>query len=184
MTSISGSTASQHIELHLIRRNVPDPAAEKRKADRENGRQAALEFANEALLQAVSVMRTSPDAKQRLQAAKMIMDRAWGTPKADDSEQQKLKNRDILDVLAMISMENTKQITEKPVAAEKIEQKQPVSSLEDLLIGEGEYAEVIESVEGGLGPVTAAPEPVAEAEPAPGAVPAGKPRRGRPPKSK
>lgn len=183
MSSVSGS-ATQTLELHLIRRNVPDPAAEKRKADRENGRQQALEFAGEALLQTVHEMRTSKDAKQRLQAAKMIMDRAWGTPKADDSEQQKLKNRDILDVLAMISMENTKQIAEKPVAAEKIEQKQPISSLEDLLIGEGEYAEIVEPVEGGPGQVAVAPEPAPEAEPAPGAVPAGKPRRGRPPKSK
>lgn len=174
-------------ELHLIRRSMPaepDPAAEKRKQDRENGRMAALEYANEALLTAVAVLRTCPDPKQKLQAAKMIMDRAWGTPKADDSEQQKLANRNILDILATISLENTAKPLEKPVEAEKIEQKQPHSALEALFEGEIEDAEIVTGVPGAAGAQPGEAQPVSAAESVPSAVPGGKPRRGRPPKSK
>lgn len=174
-------------ELHLIRRTMPaekDPAADQRRQDRENGRQAALAYADEALLTAVAAMRTCPDWKQKLQAAKMIMDRAWGTPKADDSEQQKLANRNILDILATISLENTAKPLEKPVEAEKIEQKQTHSALEALFDEDIEDAEIVAGVPGAVGAKPSQAEPVPAAKPIEPAVPAGKPRRGRPPKSK
>lgn len=114
-------------ELNLIRRDLPaDPAAEKRKQDREDGRQKALEYANDALCEMVTLMRTCPDPKIRLQAAKNVMDRAWGTPKAVEGEAQALKNRSIIEVLAAISAD----IQETERAAAKITQEPPVVTIE------------------------------------------------------
>lgn len=185
MTSISGTTRAS-LELHLIRRSAPaeqDPAADKRRQDRENGRVAAQEFANEALLTAVTVLRTCPDPKQKLTAAKMIMDRAWGAPKVDESENQKLANRNILDILSAISQENTKQL-EKPVHAQQIEQKPSNPALEALFEEEIEDAEIVTGVQGESGPQFAQAEPVPATQSVAPAVPGSKPRRGRPPKGK
>lgn len=125
-------------ELHLIRRDVTaDPAAAKRKKDREDGRVAAAAFAQEALQEAVALMRNCPDPKIRLQAAKMVMDRAWGTPKATEDESQIQKNKSIIEVLAGISAEFA-QIEHKPAENEpepmKIEQESGIEAL--LLPGE------------------------------------------------
>ena len=97
---------SEEIKLHLIQRVMPpDPLAEKRKRDRENGRIAALEFANEALLETVAVMRSTKDPSIKLKAAKEIMNRAWGTPKNVEDESKAMANRSMLEVLATISTE-------------------------------------------------------------------------------
>lgn len=113
--------------LNLIRRDLPpDPATEKRRADREDGRQKAMEYANSALQTMVTLMNTSPDPKIRLQAAKNIMDRAWGTPKAVEGEAQALKNRSIIEVLAAISAD----IQETERAAAQITREPPVATIE------------------------------------------------------
>lgn len=120
-------------ELHLIRRDVTvDPAAAKRKKDREDGRQKAQVFAEEALQQMVALMRNDPDSKIRLQAAKYVMDRAWGTPKAIEDESQAQKNKSIIEVLAGISAEFA-QIervpAEMPENSIKIEQESGIEAL-------------------------------------------------------
>lgn len=111
---------TRKLELQFINRSPPkeaDAATEQRKRDRENGRQMAMGYAQEALLKAVTVMRTSKDEKQAFAAAKYIMDRAWGPPKAPDEAEIALGNRDIFDVLASISAEITQTIEEKEVNA-------------------------------------------------------------------
>lgn len=161
---------TKKLEMHFIQRNVPrqnDPAVEQRKRDRENGRQAAQVYAPEALLEAVNMMRNSKDEKQRLSAAKYIMDRAWGPPKAPDEQEVALGNRDIFDVLASISAEITQAIEEKPVNAEiKTESVTYEPGVIEVEAGDGESL-------GGAGFFAALTA-------AGGAVPAGEPEAGDP----
>lgn len=94
------------IQLSIITKGrvaAPDPDAAKRKADRENGRQQAQEFAHEALLATVATLRSSKDPSVVLKAAKLIMDRAWGIPKSADEEEANAKNQSIIEILAAFS---------------------------------------------------------------------------------
>lgn len=92
------------LELQIISRGrMTDPVADKRKADKENGRLQAQVFAAEALLTAVKIMRTSVDETQQLKAAKLIMERAWGIPKSAVEEEDNNRAHSILEVLAAMS---------------------------------------------------------------------------------
>lgn len=153
------------LEMRFIQREAPkapDPAAEQRKRDRENGRQQAQAYASEALLQAVTIMRTSKDEKTQLNAAKYIMDRAWGPPKAPDEQEIALGNRDVFDVLASISAEITQHIQEKDVDA-TVQARGPEN---DAIAGE---------IEDGSGPEFGGDGFFAALAAAQGAVPAGEP---------
>lgn len=125
----------KYIELHLISRAptaTQQELAEKRALDRENGRKLALAHAEEALQAAVVTMRTALNARDHttvLKAAKMIMDRAWGTPKTEDNTQQSLSNRNILEIFASMSLQADEIAVEKPVEAVKIEQNPAVEAL-------------------------------------------------------
>lgn len=125
----------KYIELHLISRAptaTQQELAEKRALDRENGRKLALAHAEEALQAAVVTMRTALNARDHatvLKAAKMIMDRAWGTPKTEDNTQQSLSNRNILEIFASMSLQADEIVVEKPVEAVKIEHNPALEAL-------------------------------------------------------
>ena len=102
-------------ELKVVdRQRMADPESAKRRADRENGRQQAQQFASEALLIAVNIMRTSKDPTQVLKAAKMVMDRAWGIPKSAEDEEQDARSKSIIELLASMSMEISASGCEQP----------------------------------------------------------------------
>lgn len=133
----SKKPANQLFQLNLIQRQPSaDPNAEKRRIDRENGRQAAQRFAEEALLETVAVMRTTTDPDQKLKAAKMIMDRAWGTPKAAETDQEVMKNRTILEIMANISSEITQVTYDMSQQQQKIEKTDINDAIEGLLLEE------------------------------------------------
>lgn len=100
-------TESVGIQLNIITKgrvtDAPDSVTAKRKADRENGRQQAQEYAKDALLATVAIMHTSRDPSVVLKAAKMIMDRAWGIPKSAEEEEANAKNQSIIEILAAFS---------------------------------------------------------------------------------
>lgn len=128
-------------QLNIISRErtiaAPDPDLAKRKKDRENGRQQAQLYANEALLRAVAIMRNSKDESQVLKAIKMITDRAWGIPKSADEEEANAKNQSIIEILAAFSS-TTPQMTHQPLPAIEADPAQPyvmpAALLDDLLV--------------------------------------------------
>lgn len=131
------------LEFRLIQRNVPDPVSQKRREDRENGRQQAQQYALEALQEAITVMRQTKDESIKLKAAKMVMDRAWGTPKAMEDEDKLRANRSIIDVLAEISSDFTALEAQKRIdaaRAPKIEDTRLLDDIEytDFLPGDGQ----------------------------------------------
>ncbi len=98
-------------EIRILRRSksiAEDPVAGARKRDQETGRQEALKYAQEALLNHVRLMRTSPDEAIVLKASKEIMDRAWGKPVPTTPEDPKLANKSILDILEAVSITHAK----------------------------------------------------------------------------
>lgn len=108
---------------------------EQRRQDQETGRRLACEYAEEALLVNVHVMRTSPDENIKLRAAKNIMDRAWGQTKALTEEEKKGADAgSILDVLAAVSARQG-QIERTPPDAPALEHDpaSPDDDLEQLL---------------------------------------------------
>lgn len=104
-------TETVGIQLNIITKgrvtDAPDAVVAKRKADRENGRQQAQEYAKDALLATVAIMHTSKDPSVVLKAAKMIMDRAWGIPKSAEEEEANAKNQSIIEILAAFSSGST-----------------------------------------------------------------------------
>lgn len=124
-------------ELKLVdRARMTDPIAEKRKADKENGRLQAQQFAQEALLTAVGVMRTTKDETQKLKACKMIMERAWGIPKSAVEEEDNNRSHSILEVLAAISSTLQLPAAER-VGAVTVEDKGLIiSELDSILVQE------------------------------------------------
>lgn len=107
-----------------------DPVRQKRAAEVESARQQAALFAHEALLVTVSTMRTTRDDGERLKAAKMIMDRAWGVPKTADDANETEKNQSIIELLASMST-----ALEAPVAEQAPRLvHQDMGALEGLLV--------------------------------------------------
>lgn len=97
-------------DILQIKRKVPltaeDPYAARRKKDREDGRQAAQMFADEALLLTVQMMRNpGVDDKVRFQCQREVMNRAWGTPKATADEDPRMAAHDMLEILAAFSLD-------------------------------------------------------------------------------
>lgn len=87
---------------------LPSPATEQRRQDQETGRREANKYAEEALFKVLAIMRTSPDERLAMNAAKMIMDRAWGQTKPLTEEEKKGADAgSILDILASVSMTQT-----------------------------------------------------------------------------
>lgn len=106
---------------------MDDPYANKRKADREDGRLKALEYAEEALLFDVAVMRdTSEDMKHRMAASARIQNRAWGTPKATPDEDPKIANKTMLDIFEGISLTLGAEEMERRIAAQPSQTEHPV----------------------------------------------------------
>ena len=127
-------------ELKVVNRSANQLAesdAAKRRADRENGRVQAQQFAAEALLSAVNIMRTSKDPTQVLKAAKMVMDRAWGIPKSAEDEEQSAKNQSVIELLASMSMEITSTKPERQ-AIERDVTPNAALDLGQFLPGEGQ----------------------------------------------
>lgn len=97
------------MELHLVKTAAQerrDPFKQKRDRDREDGRLKALEFAEEALLLTVQMMRDpAVEAKLRYQCQREVMNRAWGTPKVTPDEDPTQKNANILMILESFSRE-------------------------------------------------------------------------------
>lgn len=100
----------QSLEITLVRRTravADDPDAAQRKRDRESGRQYAQQYALEMLALSVQIARdTSNDTKDRQRAIEYLCNRAWGTPKAEQSEDPALANKTILDILEQVSIQN------------------------------------------------------------------------------
>lgn len=123
------------------------PHIVKQREDRETGRRLAAEYAPEALLKNVHLMRTSTDENIVLRATKAIMDRAWGNTKPATEEEKKGADAgSILDVLAAMSLQAS--ITEqRPPDAPAIEHdaQNPENSLESFLNElDAEDAELVE----------------------------------------
>lgn len=111
------------------------PDIERRRQDQETGRRLANEYAEEAFLNTVHVMRTTTDEQVRLRASKQIMDRAWGLTKALTEEEKKGADAgSILDVLAAVSS-HMSAIEQTPPDAPAIEHRPESTddSLEKLL---------------------------------------------------
>lgn len=116
----------------IVERPV-DPSREKRMADAESGRQQALVYAQEALLAAVSTMRTTKDDGKRLQACKMILDRAWGVPKTADDASETQKNQSIIELLASMSSNYTSLPSQAASSSPQLTQSDP-GALEGLFV--------------------------------------------------
>lgn len=110
---------SDGFEFRAIVREVPDPLAQKRREDRENGRQKAQKYAEEALLTMVTLMRQTQDEGIKFKAAQAVMNRAWGTPKAMEDEDKLKANRSIIEVLAEISEDFSEKERQKRLEAQK-----------------------------------------------------------------
>ena len=103
-------------ELHLVGRvsglgqavSAPqqtDPSVSHKRHDQERIRKVAVEYAEEALLRYVHLMRNSPDERIQLQAADRILNRSIGMAKALSEEEKKGADAgSILDVLAAVSI--------------------------------------------------------------------------------
>lgn len=133
------------MDLHLIIRDKTTPlddAAAQRKIDRAAGRKAANDFAMEALLFDVATMRdVTVDMKYRQAASGRIQNRAWGTPKAEESEDPKLANKSILDVFEQLSAEAGMRELE---ARRKALEQQPTVPAPVHPVLEAEYVEVMD----------------------------------------
>lgn len=126
------------------------PDIERKRHDQETGRRLANEYAEEALLTSVHIMRTDPDPSIRLRAANTIMDRAWGKSKPLAEEEKKGADAgSILDVLAAVST-HMSAIEQTPPDAPAIEHQpsSPEESLErlldDLNADDAEDAEIVD----------------------------------------
>jgi hypothetical protein len=114
----------QSLEIALVRRTrtiADDPAAAQRKRDRESGRQYAQQYALEMLAMSVQIARDmSNDTKDRQRAIEYVCNRAWGTPKAEQSEDPAIANKTMLDILANISREcfEVEEATRKQIATQ------------------------------------------------------------------
>jgi hypothetical protein len=111
------------------------PHIEARREDQETGRRLANEYAKEALLTQVHLMRTSTDENVIMRASKEIMNRAWGQTKALTEEEKKGADAgSILDVLAAVSS-HMSAIEQTPPEAAAIEHQPETTedSLEKLL---------------------------------------------------
>lgn len=116
---------------------TPNPDLEQRRQDQESGRRAAQEFAYEALLKNVSLMRLSPDENIQLKASHYIMDRAWGKSKPLTEEEKRSEDAaSILDVLARMSASNTQieQEAAKPKLLERAEDDGQTYDAESFLV--------------------------------------------------
>jgi len=93
----------------VIKRVTPDsPSDVSRRHDQETGRRLAHKYAEEAMLELVSLMRQTTDENVKLRSCKMIMDRAWGQTKALTEEEKKGADAgSILDILASVSVSQT-----------------------------------------------------------------------------
>lgn len=81
-----------------------DSAIQSRRNDREKGRQLCADYATEAILTLVSLMRQDPDPNIKMRAAKMILDRGLGQTKPVTEEEKKQAGvADILELLAGVS---------------------------------------------------------------------------------
>lgn len=109
-------------EIRILRRSksiAEDPIAAQRKQDQETGRQEALKYAQEALMTVVHKMRTSPDENVVMKACVEVMNRAWGKPVPTASEDPKLANKSILDILEAVSITHARvEHTERQKALE------------------------------------------------------------------
>lgn len=75
--------------------------------DQEAGRRLMAEYAPEACLKVLNLLRITNDPATILKCAKFITDRAWGTPKPMTEEEKKgADGGSILDVLAAASVHN------------------------------------------------------------------------------
>lgn len=112
-----------------------DPNVARKRHSQEEVRQLADQYKEEALLQYVNIMRTSPDERIRMQAADRILNRAVGMAKALSEEEKKGADAgSILDVLAAVSATMSIQEQRAPDApALEHEQQDPEDSLEKLL---------------------------------------------------
>lgn len=119
-------------ELHLVGRvsglgqavSVPqqnDPSVNRKRHDQEKVRKVAVEYAEEALLKYVDLMRNDPDSRIQLQAADRILNRSIGMAKALSEEEKKGADAgSILDVLAAVSI-RAAAIEQRPPDAPAIE---------------------------------------------------------------
>lgn len=81
-----------------------NPDVAHKRHDQEKVRKVAAEYAEEALLRYVHLMRNSPDERIQMQAADRILNRAIGMAKALSEEEKKGADAgSILDVLAAVS---------------------------------------------------------------------------------
>lgn len=88
--------------------NPSSPDTSLRRHDQETGRKLANQYAEEAMLKLVSIMRVTTDENVALRTCKMIMDRAWGQTKALTEEEKKGADAgSILDILASVSITQT-----------------------------------------------------------------------------
>jgi hypothetical protein len=122
-----------------------DPDVSHKRHDQEKIRKVATDYAEEALLKYVSLMRTSPDERIQLQAADRILNRAIGMAKALSEEEKKGADAgSILDVLAAVSA-RCSATEQKPPEAPALEHepKAAESSLESFLDELAEDAVII-----------------------------------------
>lgn len=109
------------------------PFTEKRRNSQERIRQLADEYANEALLKHVYIMRHDPDSRIQQASANVILNRAIGLAKAISEEEKKGADAgSILDVLAAVSAYQGK-IERTPPDAPVIEHNPDDENFEKLM---------------------------------------------------
>lgn len=118
--------------------------SDNKTQDQEAGRRLAASYAQEAVLKAVNMMRTSTDDSTILKCIKIITDRAWGTPKPMTEEEKKgADSGSLLDVLAAMSIHNNKlEITVKQNAQIATTQKDITPNPDQITDIEGFFEEV------------------------------------------
>jgi len=93
--------------LNEVAAQTRQQAVDTKIQDQEAGRRLSAAYAQEAILKAVSLMRTSTDDSTILKCIKLITDRAWGSPKPLTEEEKKgADGGTILDILASMSAQN------------------------------------------------------------------------------